>query len=342
MGELVICAFGVHYGGGVVLLEALLNAAKGRIKLAYIDTRAFGAASALMPVDRIVTVTPSLVPRLAALRSAPRTAIAGDRLLCFNSLPPLARSPAHTIVYVHTPYISGRGPVFTDGLQANVRVRVERALFAVGERNVDAFWVQTPTVAAALGKRVDRKRVELVPFVDDLLVPEPWSPQNRPPPNVRFIYPAEGVPHKNHVNLLRAWALLDEGGFRPSLDLTLRPEEFNRRLAEANIAKAAMPQIRSQRFPRRENVLDKIRGADAMIFPSRAETFGISLLEATMLETPIIAAEADFIRDVCIPVQTFNPNSPRSIADAVLRFLGTPRPIVQPINAQAFVDRIFS
>ena len=46
-----------------------------------------------------------------------------------------------------------------------------------------------------------------------------------------------------------------------------------------------------------------------------------ALLEARALGVPVLAPERDYVRDVCEPRQTFDPASPRSIADAVRRFL---------------------
>ncbi|MGH8848481.1 MAG: glycosyltransferase, partial [Polaromonas sp.] len=44
---------------------------------------------------------------------------------------------------------------------------------------------------------------------------------------------------------------------------------------------------------------------------------------------PILASELDYVRDVCSPVQTFDPASPVSIARAVKRFLAVPEPVMQ-------------
>jgi hypothetical protein len=48
-----------------------------------------------------------------------------------------------------------------------------------------------------------------------------------------------------------------------------------------------------------------------------------------MAGLPILAPELDYVRDVCVPIQTFDPHSPVSIARAVKRFLGQPDPTVE-------------
>jgi glycosyltransferase involved in cell wall biosynthesis len=76
-----------------------------------------------------------------------------------------------------------------------------------------------------------------------------------------------------------------------------------------------------------EQVLALVAASRALIYPSLGESFGLPLIEATQLGRPIVAAERDYVRDVCEPTQTFDPESPTSIARAVRRFLEQPEPL---------------
>ena len=340
MPKLIVSAFGVHTGGSYVLLEALLRGAGSRLKRAYVDTRAFERLSAFVPQNYMVAVRPTANARILTLWRIAKYARKEDCLLCFNSIPPLLRSAAKTIVYVHTPHMVDGGGAFKYTWKERARMRIERALFHLSRLNSDQFWVQTPTVATAIKSRYPELTVDVVPFVDCAIFLPPAPAVEARHSSVTLIYPADGIAHKNHVNLFRAWGLLAAEGQRPQLQLTLKPDEFARRMMEAGLDRVAMAHISSERFPSRDQVLDHIREADAIIFPSRAETFGIPFLEATAYGKPILASENDFVRDVCVPVETFNPSSARSIADAVLRFIGTPRSIVRPIYPEAFVERL--
>ena len=80
----------------------------------------------------------------------------------------------------------------------------------------------------------------------------------------------------------------------------------------------------------------------ALIFPSKSESFGLPLVEAANMGLPIIAAELDYVRDVCIPVQTFDPDSPVSIARAVRRFLSAPEPCVTLRTPTEFWNQLLS
>ena len=158
-----------------------------------------------------------------------------------------------------------------------------------------------------------------MPFVDELpglrehinAVPE-WD----------FVYVADGEAHKNHRSLLAAWQLLAQEGLRPSLALTLgsRDKALIRQIEAASVSAGLLITNLGQ-MPR-DDVLALYANASAMIFPSTSESFGLPLVEAAHLGLPIIASELDFVRDVCIPAQTFDPVSPVSVARAVKRFMG--------------------
>lgn len=332
----VLSAFGVRHGGALVLLRGLLAAAGPALREAWIDARAQHLIAPLVPAARLHAVPPTVADRLRALAAAPRSARDGEVLLCFNSLPPLRRSAARTVVYVHAPYLVG----LTEGVRFSRRDRVLHAFEALllrrGRANADAWWVQTPTMARALAPIVGAAP-ELVPFVDgDVALPAIADPAPRR--SARFFFPADAAAHKNHVGLIRAWALLAAEGATPELVLTLTDGELAAMRATAGTD--TLPGVHAIGRVPRERVFAELRRADAMIFPSLAETFGIPFLEAAGLGVPILAAERDYVRDMCAPAQSFDPASPRSIADAVLRFLGRPRPSVVPLDAAAFARRL--
>jgi hypothetical protein len=47
----------------------------------------------------------------------------------------------------------------------------------------------------------------------------------------------------------------------------------------------------------------------------------LPLVEANQYKLPVIASELDFVRDILDPVETFDPNSAKSISRSVKRFL---------------------
>lgn len=326
--RLHLSAPGVHVGGGLVLLRPLLEAAAGRLGHVQLDPRADAALLALAPAAELVP--PRAVARLAAAARIAARADAGDVLLLFNSLPPPRRSAAHTAVFVQAPYLVGLTGAVRYPPRLRARIAFERAWLRAFRANADRWLVQTSTMAAALARTLPGARIELLPF----RAPEPVGRADR---GGRFFYPASGEAHKNHARLVEAWALLAAEGVRPPLALTLEPgvtAELIGRVGSEALAIDALGTIG------RDRLRVELARSAALIFPSLAETFGLPLLEAAEAGLPILASERDFVRDVCVPAETFDPTSPRSIADAVRRFLGAPRAPVQPLSPTAFVDAL--
>jgi glycosyltransferase involved in cell wall biosynthesis len=143
-----------------------------------------------------------------------------------------------------------------------------------------------------------------------------------------FVYVADGEAHKNHRNLLQAWELLAQDNLRPSLALTLSSRDVALKQKVAQVNEKSDLQIRDCGQMPHEEVVRLYGKARALIFPSTSESFGLPLIEASHLGLPILASELDYVRDVCVPAETFDPHSPVSIARAVKRFLGCPEPTV--------------
>ena len=158
-----------------------------------------------------------------------------------------------------------------------------------------------------------------------------------------FFYPADLLGHKNHPQLVAAWRMLAREDLHPRLALTLRDGEWAE--LQASAAKALPPNIVNLGRMPREQVLAELARSSALLFPSRAETFGLPMVEASALGVPIVASERSFVRDVCVPAQTFDPESPRSIADAVRRFMNVPRASLTAAtfwSATTFVEQLLS
>ncbi|MBY0579459.1 MAG: glycosyltransferase [Burkholderiales bacterium] len=157
-----------------------------------------------------------------------------------------------------------------------------------------------------------------------------------------FVYVASGEAHKNHRNLLEAWRLLADEGLKPSLALTIDPEsypflanEISRHKQEYGLNIVNLGHVPAADIPA------FYQSSSALIFPSQVESFGLPLIEATQLGLPVLAPELDYVRDVIQPAETFDPNSPVSIARAVRRFLDNAEPIIQLHSAEEFLAELF-
>lgn len=323
--KLVLFAPNVHTGGGGVLLKAVLEGwPDDQPFTAWLDARA--RDSLVVPSGATVTwVTASIRSRLMAEFGLRRSARKGDKVLCFHGLPPLLPNDAKVILFQQNRHYFGLNPLSPFSWRTRCRLAFERFVSKAFRSRVAEYIVQTPSMQRALlqwyraGSSSEQVPVvKVFPFMADL--PEVLD-KAETRPEWDFVYVADGEAHKNHRVLLAAWQLLAREGLRPSLVLTLgrRDAALQRDLAYASTSEGL--QIHNVGQIPHEDILALYGKAKALIFPSISESFGLPLIEAAQKGLPILAPELDYVRDVCIPAQTFDATSPVSIARAVKRFL---------------------
>lgn len=331
--RLFIYAPNVHTGGGFVLLDYLLaHLPAGHKVHAFLDARL--SDSIALPAGLSVSwVRATVVSRLAAEHRLHRLAAPTDLVLCFHGLPPLLGNRGRVVVFLQNMlYVRPNLPA---GLRLRTRLRLSYERFVARWRRwrVQIYVVQTPTMKERLIEWWQGLGDHPLPRVAVLPVADAASVQAKAAQPAKqledegawdFVYVADGEAHKNHDTLLLAWCRLAKQGLRPSLALTLGPKDADV-LARVEALKLAFGlRVENLGHMPHAQVMALYRRAGALIFPSLVESFGLPLVEASRLKLPILASELDYVRDVCVPVQTFDPSSAQSIARAVERFLGGP------------------
>lgn len=326
---LVLYAPNVHTGGGLVLLRSLLASwpGEGGALTVFLDAR---ARESLTPPQgsRVFWVVASARGRLRAeFELQDVVAREGGVIFCFHGLPPVLPTRAEVIVFQQNRNYLGLNALSDFAWKTRIRLLFERLISRAFRSRVSRYIVQTRTmereVRSWLGGRGASPAIEVLPFVGGL--PGAAEPQN-PSPDWDFVYVADGEAHKNHRRLMEAWELLAEEGLRPSLALTLGPRDERLRVEVAAVTRRLDLKITDLGQMPHDRILALYANARALIFPSTSESFGLPLIEAEHMGLPIVAGELDYVRDVCTPCQTFDPDSPVSIARAVKRFLGVNAP----------------
>jgi glycosyltransferase involved in cell wall biosynthesis len=237
-------------------------------------------------------------------------------------------TPAQVVVFVQNRLLIGECDYTAYAPRTAARLMAERFVARAFRVRVHRYFVQTPSMARELEQwwRPSRRgnampAVEIVPFAAMKSMPDEGEVRNAYA-EWDFVYVADGLAHKNHRRLFESWSLLAAQGLRPTLALTLSARDLAlKREVQRLRTQEALQIVDLGELPQ-TRVMALYRSARALIFPSLSESFGLPLIEAKHCGIPIIASERDFVRDVCRPVQTFDPLSPVSIARAVCRFLG--------------------
>jgi glycosyltransferase involved in cell wall biosynthesis len=333
--RLFIHAPNVHQGGGAILIKELLDSLGKELVGVQLDERLDLAA--MPPEMKVVRVQHSLWSRLKAEWSL-RSLNSGDVLICFGNLPPLFGSPADTFVYLQNRLLVEDVSISSYPWRVKLRLYVERFWLRLRKTSQTKFIVQTPTMA----------QLALIELgVNPLVLP--FSPRfsftgQRENGNAfDFVYVATGEAHKNHKMLIEAWRILRVANLRPSLALTISVES-NPELAGwiKSMAIEHDLDIEFKGMIDHIQVLELYSQSRCQIFPSLFESYGLPLIEAGYCGIPVIAPESDYVRDVCVPIQTFDPKSAISISRAVMRFLGESEVPPPPLTAAEFYEKLMA
>jgi len=341
--SLIINAANVHTGGGFALLSALLENLDedfhGRLIL---DERFH--LSAKLP-DHAVTcrIRPTIWGRLRNEWHLRRSTGPDDIVLCLGNLPPVFRLQATVLVLVQNRYQIKTRSLRGFPILARLRIMLERIWFKWGKRNVTHFIVQSPSMQRDV-KQFLGVCAPVVPFARD---PRGYTRRVGALGDKRkgggdFLYVASGEPHKNHLNLIGAWILLAKGGIRPGLLLTIDKKRFaplccwiegKGKTYGLNITNLGTLSVGD---------LGRVyKDAFALIYPSYLESLGLPLIEARCAGLPILASERDYVRDAVDPEETFDPDSPVSIARAVKRFLEIRERPLPLMDAREYIEKVY-
>ena len=190
------------------------------------------------------------------------------------------------------------------GRRAFRRVAYDRA-----SRGAHAVIVPTAFVRdralALLG--LDERRLHVVPHGVDHGLFRPAAAEREP----FLLYPARTWPHKNHATLLDAFARLRRE--RPELRLVLTGAGTEALTGAGVDGRGAVPL---------DELVSLYQRAACLVFPSLYEGFGAPPLEAMACGTPVAAARAGSLPEVCGDAAVlFDPRDADDVARGVLEAL---------------------
>lgn len=136
---------------------------------------------------------------------------------------------------------------------------------------------------------------------------EPAAAPARPDPHQGdsdipyFVIVGTIEPRKNHLLLLQIWRDLVQSGTRPMPHLHVvgqRGWENENILDLLDRCDVLAPHLTEHRGLKDQDLRSLIRGACALLFPSFAEGFGLPIMEALPLGTPVIASDLPVFREI--------------------------------------------
>lgn len=312
-GTIDIVASNILGTGATELTLSLLPAleAVGGPRIRTVWTPAHGRIATMPQSDhahrrRYRRILPNAVSRfIECLVLAPF--VYGRRdLLVLGDLP--LRTMGRQVVLVHTSFLVEGATALSRA--ARLKSRILRAVFRWNMARAHRIVVQTSIMAEGIAQTypavADRIRILSQPppsWLSDLELHDRDRPPGAP---LTLFYPAAAYPHKNHRLLFELAAMEDIQGVLARMIVTIAPDPI-----------APPRMVMTGHLPPNE-MRARYAEADALVFPSLEESFGLPLVEAMYLGLPILCSDRPFARNLCgDDAIYFDPRSAASLRDAI-------------------------
>jgi glycosyltransferase involved in cell wall biosynthesis len=334
--KIIIIASGCHRGGGGVMLKDLLSSALTMKSINFYIMVDFRFDWQSYSSENIFFTPISKFQRIFYVNKIVGNLVnKNDIIINISGLPTFKRYSGTIVQYLMNRFLVDDYP--TTGLPIIVRLRlaIEKMAFSIYLKNADYIFVHNIVMKDLILKLGYSENItRVIPFKElDEINFDGQKLENS------FLYVASGEVYKNHLNLVSAWSILAEEGIYPTLFLTIDDNTSLYREILSRIQRYHLKIYIKPNLPRNE-LLSYYQKVSALIYPSFFECFGIPLVEAASYNLPIIASELDYVRDLVEPVETFDPESPRSIARAVKRFMGQKEKINKVLSADKFIKEL--
>jgi glycosyltransferase involved in cell wall biosynthesis len=330
-----INATACHADGGKVLLLDLLYSAKFYPEIDYhvfIDKR-FRPVYTDKNINYKIVSKPGRLKISLTIKSLIQP---GDIILCYSNLPPLLKFENKVILLQSNRFLIDHFPMKGFGLMIRSRLLFEKVFFNLYKENVDHFIVQSETMKNLLvGKGISSSVIKILPLKNEEVHLETKSSKIKN----SFLYVASFLPHKNHRTLLEAWKLLGDEDIRPPLFLTVQRSSEIAKLIEKEKSNFQLDITILDPIDRIA-LLEVYQKVEALIYPSKFESYGLPLIEASRFGLTILASELDYVRDLVDPDFTFDPDSSLSIKRAVKRYLKLHETKSPVISGKEFISEI--
>ena len=247
------------------------------------------------------------------------TALAGSfagasPLLVLGDIPLRCRTGGQTL-FVQTPHLAGPWAGNVTSSQ-KAKYQMSRWIFRFNLDYVSGLIVQSKPMREALEASYPQTRGRI-------------SVLRQPPPEwlltstlkrgrrvgasnskLRLLYPASNYPHKN-IKLLSQISLEDARKLPiEELILTIAPKDNPNPNAEWIVCKGVL---------RSSQLLERYSVADALLFLSESESYGLPLVEAMWLGLPILCPDLPYAKDLCgNQAIYFESGNPKSLQQAIL------------------------
>ncbi len=178
----------------------------------------------------------------------------------------------------------------------------------------------SPMVTKDLTKywEISENKIFLVPIPPPKRIATEISDRKRFPSEF-CLYPAVSWPHKNHMNLLQAWAILKNRGYAVPLVLTGAETSHTQELHKLVDKLQLNDLVFFHGHVSNTDLTWLLTEAKIVVIPSLFEAMSLTVWDAQLLQTPVVCSNIDpFPLQVADTAIMFNPHDPFDIANQVM------------------------
>ncbi len=227
-----------------------------------------------------------------------------------------------------------------------IRLRFLRRAIVKGARSSDAVVVQTEVMRAAM--------LRLIPELEAKVFVVPSGVAEKPLPRTvrprisealaagapRLLYSSAFYPHKNHRNLITAFAQVKKKFPKAMLLLTIEPQKELRELVRSLDLAANVQYLGNLS---QSEIWFAYRNVDVTVYPSLFESFGMPIAEALVAGCPVAASDLPYAHEVAGDAAVyFDPGKPQEIANVLNSVVADDRDRVELVKKGFVVSRRYS
>lgn len=312
MKQILIDAIYINMGGALTVLNRLIDGAveTGLDFVLLKDIRCPKLRSE-NKVKHVVLLSPSLKERHRYYKEHK-----GDfhSVLCMGNVPPTIKMPCKVHTYFHNLSVL----MNQKGMSKNRCIKnwLKKQTIRLFAKNTDSWVVQTWNTEDLIKKTLPWKGKVFYRYPIYTILKDFNSHSEIDKTDYLFV--GEYTMAKGHDELLAAWYLLHDRGVDVILHLTC--EEKTKFLQNVNKAIADGLMIVNHGFVKFQEMATIYQRAKAIVYPSFNESLGLGIVEGIHAGCDVITSDLPFAHAICKPSEVFDPCSPQSIADAIMRY----------------------
>lgn len=320
--NLIFFAPNINRGGGKYIFDDIINNGSFINCVFIVDSRNIIQTEKIKD-SKLIIINPTILHRLYSEFLLWKLSKNYNKVIILGNLPPIFTIKCKVIIFFQNRLILNSKYPREHNLRNILKSYIEAKWLQFFSRDCHEFIVQTETTKDELQKKIRcNAKIYKLGFKTNRFVNN-FHKKNVSTANKNFIYIASGDLHKNHRNLIEAWKILAFKGIKCSLTLTIDETIYPVITTFINQAKEQFGlNIKNVGNISSNELTLLYQSSHVLIYPSFVESLGLPLLEGRDFGLEILAPEVDYVRDIVIPTQTFDPNSAKSISRAVERCLG--------------------